>query len=153
MEELRKLIAFVFQRSGKEKMTEKEFYMTLSFELGWLTPGEGMKVIEKAMGLNLLKKDGDEIFPSFNYKDEEVPLGFKFDNKKLEELEKDLLSKIVGKISHESKIGEKKIRDEIRKISEDLDIYPEIAALLLAKKVGIEVDEFIDDAKEFIKNN
>ncbi len=146
MEELKKLIAFVFQRGGKERMSEKEFYMTLSFELGWLTPGEGMKVIEKAIKEKLLGKEGEEIFPLFDYKSEEVPLGFKFDSKKLEEMEKDLMARIVAKIMRESGIGEKKVRDEIRKMAEDLSIYPEVAAILLAKKVGIGVEEFMKDA-------
>ena len=150
MEDLKKLIAFVFQRSGKEKMKEKEFYMTLSFELGWLTPGEGMKVIERSLAAGLLKKDGEEIIPNFDYKKEEVPLGFKFDSKMLEEMEKDLLSKILGEILKESKIGEKKIRDEIRKMAEDLNICPEIAALLLAKKTGMDVGKFLEEAKEFV---
>ncbi|HHF55325.1 MAG TPA: DUF2240 family protein [Thermoplasmatales archaeon] len=153
MKELKKLIAFVFQRSGKERMSEKEFYMTLSFELGWLTPGEGMKVIEKAIKEKLLGKEGEEIFPLFDYKAEEVPLGFKFDSKKLEEMEKDLMTRIVGKIMMESGIGEKKVRDEIRRIAEDLNIYPEIAAILLAKKVGIDVGEFMKDAWSLVFKN
>ena len=61
MNELKTLVAFVFQRSGKEKMKEKDFYMLLSFELGWLTPGEGLKVIEKAIEENLMERENGEL--------------------------------------------------------------------------------------------
>lgn len=152
MEELKKLISFIFQRSGKGKMLEKDIYMILSFELGWMTPKQGKKVIEKSLELGLIKKDGEEIIPNFDYKSVEIPLGFKFDAEKIEEMEMDLLSKIIARIVKNSKFGEKKIREEIRKISENLDIYPEIAALLLAKKYGIEINDLIMEAKEFVKS-
>ncbi len=147
MEDLKKLIAFIFQRSGKEKMKEKDIYMSLSFELGWMTPGQGKKVVEKALELNLVRREGEEIIPNFDYREIEIPLGFKFDEEKLEEMEKDLLSKIISKIVRNTKIGEKKIREEIRNISENLEIYPEIAALVVAKRKGIDIKEFIEEAK------
>jgi len=153
MEELKKLIAFVFQRAGKESMKEKDFYMTLAFQLGWLTPGEGLKVVEHALERNLLVKKGEEIFPTFNFKDEDIPLGFKFDSKSLQEMEKDLFSKIVGKIMREKKMGEKNLRNEIEKRAEKLGIYKEIAALVIAKEKGVNVEEFMDDAKKFLKIN
>lgn len=152
IEELKKLIAFIFQRSGKEKMNEKEFYMSLSFELGWLTPGEGMKVIEKAVEKNLLAKENDVIYPTFEYKNVEIPLGFKFDGNKLKEMEKDLFSRIVDKIIMESKLGEKKVRKEIENIERDLNVYPEIAGIFFAKKIGINVEGFIEEAKNLIKS-
>lgn len=147
MEDLKKLIAFIFQRSGKEKMKEKDIYMSLSFELGWMTPGQGKKVVEKALELNLVRREGEKIIPNFDYREIEIPLGFKFDEEKLEEMEKDLLSKIISKIVRNTKIGEKKIREEIRNISENLEIYPEIAALVVAKRKGIDIREFIEEAK------
>ncbi len=151
MEELKKLIAFIFQRSGKEKIREKDIYMILSFELGWMTPGQGRKVIEKAIAFNLVRKEGEEIIPNFDYKNIEIPLGFKFDEEKIEEMEKDLLSKIIGKLVKNTNLGEKKIREEIKIVSESLEIYPEIAALIVAKRNGIDIKEFIDEAKEFVK--
>ena len=150
MEEARKVIAFVFQKKGKERMTEKEFYMVLSFEMGWLTPGEGMKIIEYALQHHLLEKEGDEIYPTFDYKSVEVPLGFKFDSKKMQELERGLIPRVMGKIMKEKKVGERNLRNEVRRLSEEMNIYPEIAVLLLAKKNGVEIEEFIEEAWELI---
>jgi len=152
IEELKKLIAFIFQRSGKEKMNEKDFYMSVSFELGWLTPGEGMKVIEKAVEKNLLVKENDTIYPAFDYKNVEIPLGFKFDGDKLKEMEKDLFSRIIDKIVIESKLGEKKVRKEIENIEKNLNVYPEVAGIFFGKKIGGGVEKFLEEAKNFIKN-
>ncbi len=151
MEEIKKLIAFVFQRAGKESMKEKDFYMTLAFQLGWLTPGEGLKIIEHAIEQNLLIKKGDEITPAFDFREEDIPLGFKFDSKSLQEMEKELLPRILGKIMREKKIGEKGLKNEIEKKAEKLGVYAEIAAMVVAKEKGVDVDEFMDDAKKFLK--
>jgi len=150
MEEVKKVIAFVFQKKGKERMTEKDFYMVLSFEMGWLTPGEGLKIVEYALQHHLLEKEGEEIFPTFDYKEVEVPLGFKFDTKKLQELEKGLVPRVMGKIMKEKNVGERNLRNEIRRMGEEMHIYPEIAALLVAKKKGGGIEEFIEEAWDIL---
>lgn len=151
MKELKKLMAFLFQRGGKERLNEKDIYNMLSFQLGWMSPKEGRKAIEMAIEKNIVRKENDEIIPNFDYKEIEIPLGFKFDGEMLEKISKDLLSRIIDKILENSDFGEKRIREEIRKLSDSMDIYPEIAALLLAKKIDIDIEEFIKEAREFIK--
>lgn len=151
MKELKKLMAFLFQKSGKERLSEKEIYNMLSFQLGWMSPKEGRKAIEIAIEKKIVRKENDEIIPNFDYMEVEVPLGFKFDGEMLEKMCKDLLSRIIDKILENSDFGEKRIREEIRKLSDSMDIYPEIAALLLAKKIDIDIEEFIKEAREFIK--
>jgi len=67
-------------------------------------------------------------------------------------MEQDLVSRVVGKALKEIGIGEKKIRERINKLSKELDIYPEIAALLFAKQNGLLTEDLLEEAKEFIKN-
>ena len=147
---LKKLIAFLFQNSGKEKLTEKEIYMILSFKLGWLTPAKGKMAIKKAIEKNLVRVENGEIIPNFDYKSIEIPFEFRFDEKMLE-MEEDLLSKIINMITTEANIGEKKIRDEIENFSKSQDLYKEVAALVIAKKYGIKIDDLIEEVKEFIE--
>lgn len=151
MNELKTLVAFVFQRSGKETMKEKDFYMMLSFELGWLTPGEGLKVIEKAIEEHLMERENGEVRPTFDYTREEIPLGFTFTREMLGEMEGDLFTRICSKIVRKGAMGEKKVEKEIQKVSERLHVYPEIAALVVARKHGIDTGEFMDEAKKFIE--
>lgn len=153
MEELKKLMAFIFQRSGKERMHEKDIYMTLSFELGWMTPKQGRKAVEKAIELGLIKKEGDEIIPNFDYKEIEIPLGFKFDGEKIEEMEMDLLTRTISRVVSNTKLGEKKVREEIRKLSDELEVYPEVAALVVALKNNVKIDDLIKEAKEMVKSS
>ena len=147
---LEKLIAFLFQTTGKDRLTEKEIYMILSFKLGWLTPAEGKKAIQKALEKNLIKKEGDEIIPNFDYRSIDIPFEFKFDAKMLE-MEEDLYSKIVARVVKSKNIGEKKVREEIEELAEKNDIYKEVAALVIAKRYGVEIDDLIDEAWKRVK--
>ena len=147
---LEKLIAFLFQTTGKDRLTEKEIYMILSFKLGWLTPADGKRAIQKALEKNLIKKEGDEIIPNFDYKNIDIPFEFKFDAKMLE-MEEDLYSKIVARIMNNRNVGEKKIREEIEEVAEKNDIYKEVAALVIAKRYGIEIDDLVKEAWETVK--
>jgi len=147
---LEKLIAFLFQTTGKDRLTEKEIYMILSFKLGWLTPAEGKKAIQKALEKNLIKKEGEEIIPNFDYKSIDIPFEFKFDSKMLE-VEEDFYSKIVARIVGSKNIGEKKVRKEIEELAEKNDIYKEVAALVIAKRYGVEIDDLIDEAWKRVK--
>ncbi|MCD6473797.1 MAG: DUF2240 family protein [Thermoplasmata archaeon] len=147
---LEKLIAFLFQTTGKDRLTEKEIYMILSFKLGWLTPAEGKKAIQKALEKNLIKKEGEEIIPNFDYKSIDIPFEFKFDSKMLE-VEEDFYSKIVARIVGSKNIGEKKVRKEIEELAEKNDIYKEVAALVIAKRYGVEIDDLIDEAWKMVK--
>jgi len=147
---LEKLIAFLFQTTGKDRLTEKEIYMILSFKLGWLTPADGKRAIQKALEKNLIKKEGDEIIPNFDYKSIDIPFEFKFDAKMLE-MEEDLYSKIVARIMNNRNVGEKKIREEIEEVAEKNDIYKEVAALVIAKRYGIEIDDLVKEAWETVK--
>ncbi|KAA0001157.1 MAG: hypothetical protein DRN21_02630 [Thermoplasmata archaeon] len=153
MNELKTLVAFVFQRSGKEKMKEKDFYMLLSFELGWLTPGEGLKVIEKAIEENLMERENGELRPTFDHKSEEIPLGFTFNREMLGEMEGDLFTRICAKIVNDGGTGEKKVRGEIQRMAERLHVYPEVAALVVARKNNIDIGEFMDEAKRFVEES
>jgi len=146
---LEKLIAFLFQTTGKERLPEKEIYMILSFKLGWLTPAKGREAIKMALEKNLIKKEGDEIIPNFDYRKIDIPFEFRFDEKMLE-MEENLLSKIIGRIEREKNIGRKKIEKEIEKIAEQ-GIYEEIAALVIAHRYGVKIDDLIDDAWKVIK--
>ena len=147
---LEKLIAFLFQTTGKDRLTEKEIYMILSFKLGWLTPAEGKKAIQKALEKNLIKKEGDEIIPNFDYRSIDIPFEFKFDSKMLE-MEEDLYSKIVARVVKSKNIGEKKVREEIEELAEKNDIYKEVAALVIAKRYGLDIDDLIDEAWKMVR--
>ena len=149
MDELKILFAFLFNKKG-DKISEEDVYKILSFEMGWMTPKEGKKIIEKGLEKNYIRIEDNLIRPNFDYKEIEIPLGFRFDEKKVEEYGGDMISRITHRIEKSLNIGSKRIIEEIEKMSRNMEIYPEVAALLYAKKKGIDIDDFMEEIKKLI---
>jgi hypothetical protein len=149
MDDLKILFAFLFNKKG-DKLKEEDVFNILSFEMGWMTPKEGKKIIEKGLEKNYIKIEENIIKPNFDYKEVEIPLGFKFDENKIQEYEGDIFSRVIHKIEKNLDIGSKKIIEEIEDLSRNMDIYPEVAAILYAKKKGIEIDDFMEEIKKII---
>ncbi|MEM1514039.1 MAG: DUF2240 family protein [Candidatus Thermoplasmatota archaeon] len=148
MDDLKILFAFLFTKKG-DKLKEEDIFNTLSFEMGWMTPKEGKKIIEKGLERNYIKIEENMIKPNFDYKEVEIPLGFKFDENKLREYYGgDVFSRIIRRIEKKLNIGSKKIMEEIDELSRNMEVYPEIAAILYAKRKGIEIDDFMEEIKK-----
>ncbi|MEM2387841.1 MAG: DUF2240 family protein [Candidatus Thermoplasmatota archaeon] len=148
MDDLKILFAFLFTKKG-DKLKEEDIFNTLSFEMGWMTPKEGKKIIEKGLERNYIKIEENMIKPNFDYKEVEIPLGFKFDENKIQEYYGgDVFSRIIRRIEKKLNIGSKKIMEEIDELSRNMEVYPEIAAILYAKRKGIEIDDFMEEIKK-----
>jgi len=50
------IIAFLFKRSGKNKLKESEIYLPLSLELDWFSANEARQFVNLAVELKLLTK-------------------------------------------------------------------------------------------------
>lgn len=148
MEKAKNLIAFLFQRSGKERLNEKEIYMTLSYELRWLTPEKAKIFLKRCLESGLLKIEGDEYTPNFDYKSIQVPLGFKVDESIVEE---DVFSSIVKEIQKNG-MDKEMIFKEVEALKEKMGVIEEVAALVLAKKNRIDISPFIPKVKKIIEN-
>lgn len=148
MEKAKNLIAFLFQRSGKERLNEKEIYMTLSYELRWLTPEKAKIFLKRCLESGLLKIEGDEYTPNFDYKSIQVPLGFKVDESIVEE---DVFSSIVKEIQKKG-MDKEMIFKEVEALKEKMGVIEEVAALVLAKKNRIDISPFIPKVKKIIEN-
>lgn len=147
MDDLKILFAFLFNKKG-DKLKEEDVFNILSFEMGWVTPKEGKKIIEKGLERNYIKIEDNMIKANFDYREVEIPLGFKFDENKIQEYEGDIFSRIVRRIEKNLNIGSKKILEEIEELSKEMEVYPEVAAILYAKKKGIEVNDFMEEIKK-----
>jgi len=151
------IIAFLFKRSGKEKMSFSELYLNLSMDLNWFSPEDAKKFLNDAINKKLLKKEDDQISLSFDINKITIPLGFspskrKFSEKKNQEVAQDvnILNQIVKRICEKTNLKEKQIIDRINKISEEKTIKEEIAALLVGKEYEIEINDFFKEIEDKI---
>ena len=61
------IITFLYNRSGKSKLSYNELYLTLSIELNWFTPDDAKLFINQSISENLLKKEKEELSPNFDF--------------------------------------------------------------------------------------
>jgi len=151
MEKYKQLIAFLFQRSGKEKVNDNDIYMALSYELGWFTPAQSKDFIKYCLDKGLLRREENLYVPDFEYAGMEIPLGFRVDGGELEIHQESRKGGVTSPIIEE--LEKKGVgRDEIKKLAEQEGIIPEVAVLVAARERGIDVSPFLRDVWDVIKN-
>ena len=149
------IIAFLFKRSGKSKLSFSDLYLALSMDLNWFTPEDAKDFVNLALKHNLLTKKGELIKPNFDYDKIVVPMGFYpakmvFEEKEVErhEEERDAVKAIVERIIEKTGLDAQSIAKKIKDIEKEKNINSEVAALL----VGKEYDVILDDYFEEIEN-
>jgi len=152
------VIAFLYKRSGKNKLKETEIYLPLSLELGWFSSKESRQFIDFALKQNLLKKTEDVFIPTFDIDTINIPVGFfpsksSFETSK-KELTEDIFDKIVNRIVIKTNENSQNVIKFINHIQTEKNIVPIVAALLLAIEHEVEIGDLFDLVeKQIFKEN
>lgn len=142
------IIAFLFNRSGKNHLTESELYLPLSMELGWLSTKESQEFVNYAIKQGLLVKKENKVLPNFPIETVTIPVGF-FPSKKHfsgngREQQGSIIDGIINGICEITKQRHQEIAEEMLKEEKEKHLLPAVAALYVARKHGVEVDEWFD---------
>jgi len=151
------IIAFLFKRSGKEKMVFSELYLNLSMDLKWFSPDNAKKFLNDAIKNGLLVKENQHILPNFDINKIRIPMGFVptkavfFEEKNKEfAKENNVLNQIIEKIIEKTNLKETEIIEKINKVSKEKNVTEEIAALIMGKEYEIEIKDFLKDLENKI---
>ena len=151
------IITFLYNRSGKSKLSFNELYLTLSMQLNWFTPDDAKLFINQALNDKLLKKEKDEISPNFDFNEIVVPVGFRPSRQVFEEKvetqekkDEELIDKIVNTLVEKTDQDKQSIILKIKNLEEQRNITPEVAALLVGKEYNILLERFFNEIEEKI---
>jgi hypothetical protein len=141
------IIAFLFKRSGKSELSFSEMYLTLSMDMNWFTPDGAKDFIKDSVKNKLLIQKNDYLRPGFKADKINVPLGFrpagelfkKDDKERI--VEKDVLEEVVNEIVEKAEIDKSEVLKKIKKIEEEKNIMPEVAALIIGKEFEVFSEE------------
>ena len=155
--EIKIIISFLFNRSGKKQMTFSEIYLNLSMDLDWFTPVDAKKFIDYALKNKFLTKKGKLIEPNIDLSKIIIPVGFS-PSKKLEFKEKnryivkheDLLDEIINRIVEKTNLNYEEIKEKIKSSSKEKNLLDEIVALLFAKEYEIDLEELYEEIENKI---
>lgn len=138
MEDLKRTIALLFRRKGRERMTEREFVLSASMDLRWFPPKEAQKLMDLSVKKGLLTIEGGGLEPTFDLKGVEVPLTFVPTPEVLQD-EGDLFDRILDEVANAASVVRKDLVARVNALRERMGIYPEVAALVAARERDVNV--------------
>ncbi|MCJ2513399.1 MAG: DUF2240 family protein [Candidatus Thermoplasmatota archaeon] len=154
----KKIISFIFKRSGKSCLDKSEFYLSLSVDLKWFSPDQAKIFMKYVIKKKLLTEKNNFLEPNFDINKILIPFGYtpvvssyEINDKKNEKKIIDVTSLILTKINYNS--GERnKIINNIKNISNEKNIFSSVASLLFFREFNIELFDYIKYAENQIFN-
>lgn len=155
MSSLQKVLALIYKRKGKGVLSEKEFVFSASIDFRWFTPKEAQLLLDLGLRDKLLERTNGFIKPTFDYKKIDVPLDFRpgkdaLSHREENDQERPIFPKMLDTIADYSGLKKRDVVARINRAQERLGVDIEVAALAVARDLGLDIDELIPRVKEEI---
>jgi len=147
--DLETCLALLFKRKGKNILSEKEFVFSASMDFRWFSPKEAQALLEMGIKRGLLERTDGMVKPAFDYKTIEIPVNYRPCKDLLKEVEPDvsLFSIILEEMAKASGQKKRDLVAKVNRVQDRLGVDIEVAALSLAKEMGIDVAPYLERAK------
>ena len=147
--DLETCLALLFKRKGKNILSEKEFVFSASMDFRWFSPKEAQALLEMGIKRGLLERTDGMVKPAFDYKTIEIPVNYRPCKDLLKEVEPDvsLFSLILDEMAKASGQKKRDLVAKVNRVQDRLGVDIEVAALSLAKEMGIDVAPYLERAK------
>lgn len=150
MDELRNAIALLFKRKGRDELSEREFVLSASMDLRWFPPRDAQRLLQLGLETKLLESRGGSIRPAFDVSAIEVPRDYVPTADILETLTpaaEDIFLRIVDAIASKTRADRKAAIAAVNVVQERMDVELEVAALVAAYQMGVDVGPFLGAVK------
>lgn len=149
MSDVEVALAFVARREARVAMSAARWAHLLSFELGWMNPGQARAFVQRAVGVGLLTPEGDGLRFVLDPQAVQVPRGFRPDPEALPAPapaaaaapEPDLFLGWVARLAAHHGATREAILGRVAAMQERMGglLTAEAAVLLLAREAGLDV--------------
>jgi hypothetical protein len=142
---LRTAVAAPFKSAGTRRLGERAFVVDLAVDRDWFSPDQAARLVDIATGEGLVERENGELIARFDTAAVTVPEGFTPDESTLRT--RSTFERIIGALTE---AGEEK-RDAVAAINElqtELGVTVEAAAVVYARRRGVEVDDAAAAARE-----
>ena len=150
MDELRDAIALLFKRKGRGELTEREFVLSASMDLRWFPPRDAQRLLQLGLDTKLLESHDGTIRPAFDVSAVEVARDFVPTAAILEAptpATEDTLLRIVDAIAAKTGASRKTAMALVNGVQERMDVEVEVAAVIAARRAGVDVSSFLPPIK------
>lgn len=150
MDDLRTALAMIFKRKGKDHLSAREIIMSVSMDHHWFDPESAKRFVDLAEEQRLIRLDGEEYTPNFNYRSLEPTLDF---HPGKEMLDKDypkenIFPRLLNEITSKYDITRQEFMKRINKKKEKTGTDIEVAALIVLSEMRLDYSKYIDDIEK-----
>jgi hypothetical protein len=141
---LRTAVAAPFRTRGSDRMGESEFVVALSLDRDWFSPDQAKRLVDVAASEGLIERDGDELVVGFAADEMQIPEDFVPKEDVLRE--RSTFERVLDAVV-ETGIEKQEAVAEINRLQSTLGVTLEAAAVVYARRRGIDVTEFAARAR------
>ena len=141
---LRTVVAAPFRSRGRSKLAESEFVVALSLDRDWFSPDQASRVVDLAEGEGLLERADDELVPTFEPEEVDVPASFRPDESLL--VDRSPFERIVDALVAAG-VEKREAVAGINRLQADLGLTIEAAAVVFARRRGVDVSAAAEAAR------
>ncbi len=152
MEGLKRTISLLFRRKGRERMSEREFVLSASMDLRWFPPKEAQRLLDLSVQKGLVTVVEGGVEPTFDLDAVEVPLNFVPTTEVLQGTG-DLFERILDAIARAAAVPRKDLAARVNGIQDGMGIYVEVAALLAARELEVDVSGFYPEVEARVRED
>ena len=138
-------MAAPFRQAGRDRLGESEFVVALSLDRDWFSPDQAKRLVDVATGEGLLVREDDDVRVTFDPGSVDIPESFAPDEDVLRARStfERLLSALV-----DAGMEKQTAVAEVNALQADLGVTVEAAAVLYARRQGIDVHNLAASARE-----
>ncbi|WP_135363749.1 DUF2240 family protein [Halosimplex halophilum] len=140
---LRRAVAVPFRAKGRETLSESEFVVALSLDREWFSPEQAKRLVDVAATEGLLDREDDELDPTFDPREVTVPDGFEPGDDVLRQrsnFERALDAIVQSGVEKQDAVA------AVNGLQADLGVTVEAAAVVYARRQGVELGDLADRA-------
>jgi len=140
---LRRAVTVPFREKGSESLSTSQFVVALSLDRDWFSPEQAKRLVDVATSEGLLERSDDDLQPTFDARAVEIPDGFVPADDVLRQrstFERALDAVVESGVEKQTAVA------EINKLKADLAVTTETAAVVYARRKGVDVADLADRA-------
>lgn len=141
---LRTAIAAPFREEGSREMGESAFVVALSLDRDWFSPDQAKRLVDVAASEGLIRRSDGQVTAQFDPQETTVPEGFRPDESILRE--RSTFERVLAAVVQDGEDKQSAVA-AINRLQGELGVTLEAAAVVYARRQGIDVSEFAERAR------
>ncbi|MFT4964946.1 MAG: hypothetical protein ACI9PP_002235 [Halobacteriales archaeon] len=146
---LRAAVAAPFRQHGHDRLAESKFVVALSLDRDWFSADQAKRLVDVATGEGLLDREDDDLIATFDVGSVDIPDDFDPNERMLQE--RSAFEQALDAITSAGADKQSAVAG-INELQQELGVTVEAAAVVYARRQGINVEDAAAKTMEELKD-